>query len=405
MRKNEYENLDRIYSIAIMSPFIILTIQYFLLANLMKIGIDIGSTIQLFSKVLVGLVLFHSIIVLIIKNKITFIITYLLITSIFLVQYTFIIENRPYMQELIFPLFFMCLPLFTISLEIKNFNVFKNIMFKSSIIIYLFGVLLAIQDFTGIVDIGVYSGPLSNYLLIPTIVFIDKFFDKMKFTYLLFSIVSGFFILVLGSRGALLCILFYLVVKFMLFDTGKWALNYLIKLTMPIFFIIIVSSYKLILVNLQSILLSYRIESRSIELFLNDNLYLSGRDYIYSQLTDYIIANPIIGFGIGGDRRILDGIAVYAHNIGLEVLGDFGILFGSVIIIIFTFSIIHILLKKKNIKRKIIIVWLSIGFIHLFISSSYLIEMKFWILLGLMINILFINKSSKQEIENYDGVS
>ena len=33
----------------------------------------------------------------------------------------------------------------------------------------------------------------------------------------------------------------------------------------------------------------------------------------------------------------------------------------------------------------IVIFWLSVGFIHLFVSSSYLTDIKFWVMLGIIV--------------------
>jgi hypothetical protein len=32
------------------------------------------------------------------------------------------------------------------------------------------------------------------------------------------------------------------------------------------------------------------------------------------------------------------------------------------------------------------IIWISLGFVHLMVSSSYIVDMKFWIMVGLLAN-------------------
>ncbi|PNZ81209.1 hypothetical protein, partial [Staphylococcus hominis] len=92
---------DKNYSIAIMTPFVILTIQYFLLANISTLGIDIEAIIQLLSKVIVGIILSYTIIKLMKTNKILIILVYLFALTLFLIQYIIFIENRLYVKELI----------------------------------------------------------------------------------------------------------------------------------------------------------------------------------------------------------------------------------------------------------------------------------------------------------------
>ncbi|MGJ5715825.1 O-antigen ligase family protein [Staphylococcus equorum] len=405
MVEKSYMNLEKILSIAIMSPFVILTVQYFALANSIRLGIDVSFIIQLFSKILVGLILFYALYLLIKHEKLTFILVYLISSAIFLSHYAIFLENRVYIQNLIFPFFFMCLPLFLISLKIRDFETFKNIMFKASAIIYIFGITLSIEDILGIVDIGTYSGPLSNYLLIPTIVFIEKFIDKGHIKCLILSIVSIFFILVLGSRGAILCILFFIAIKFIFLNSKNKAHNIIIKTLVGLFISFILLNYRSMLNMIYIMLSDFGIKSRTIQLFLKEDIYLSGRENLYSKLIDYILNNPILGFGIAGDRKILSGEAVYAHNIFIEVIGNFGLFLGLLMVIVFITLVLYSLFNIKGEKKKILIIWLSIGFIHLFISSSYLIEMKFWILFGFMINILFIKQCKSYEIEESNGVS
>ncbi|MBK1407228.1 O-antigen ligase family protein [Staphylococcus hominis] len=391
---------DKNYSIAIMTPFVILTIQYFLLANISTLGIDIEAIIQLLSKVIVGIILSYTIIKLMKTNKILIILVYLFALTLFLIQYIIFIENRLYVKELIFPIFFMCLPLFVISLNIKNINTLMSVMKKSSFIIYFFSIVLSIEDLIGIVNIGDYSGPLSNYLLIPTLVFLNKSIEKLSIKYLFLSIVSIFFILILGSRGAILCITVFIILKIMFLNGKNKFYNLLIKVVVIVFVSLFIFNYKAILYELYLFLVNNNIESRTIQLFLSDELYLSGRDSIYIVLIKYIIEHPIMGFGIGGDRRILSGEAVYAHNILIEVIGNFGLLIGLFVLFVLFTIILYALFNFKGKNKTMIIIWLSIGFVHLFISSSYLIEMKFWIFIGLLINIMFIKTKITLEREN-----
>lgn len=58
MVKNKSD--DQKISIAIMASFIVLTIQYFLLIYFNLIGTGIGSGIQLFSKVMVGVLFLYA---------------------------------------------------------------------------------------------------------------------------------------------------------------------------------------------------------------------------------------------------------------------------------------------------------------------------------------------------------
>lgn len=137
-----------------------------------------------------------------------------------------------------------------------------------------------------------------------------------------------------------------------------------------------------ILEYLYNLLLNFGIRSRSIQLFLRDDIYLSGREKIYDDVINGILDKPIQGIGLAGDRQIIGG--GYAHNIFIEILANFGVILGSFIILILICLIISSLFTKENKRYNMIIIWISVGFVHLFVSGSYLIEFKFWILLGLV---------------------
>nr|WP_142380780.1 O-antigen ligase family protein [Staphylococcus hominis] len=206
--------------------------------------------------------------------------------------------------------------------------------------------------------------------------------------------------MILGSRGAILCITVFIILKIMFLNGKNKFYNLLIKVVVIVFVSLFIFNYKAILYELYLFLVNNNIESRTIQLFLSDELYLSGRDSIYIVLIKYIIEHPIMGFGIGGDRRILSGEAVYAHNILIEVIGNFGLLIGLFVLFVLFTIILYALFNFKGKNKTMIIIWLSIGFVHLFISSSYLIEMKFWIFIGLLINIMFIKTKITLEREN-----
>jgi len=53
------------------------------------------------------------------------------------------------------------------------------------------------------------------------------------------------------------------------------------------------------------------------------------------------------------------------------------------------------LLTKDKEKYNMIIIWISFGFVSFMVSSSYSIDLKFWILIGLIVNNFQIDKDKK----------
>lgn len=376
---------DKKISIALMASFVILTIQYLILIYFDLLGTSGATRVQLISKILVGILFLYALPAVLRRSKLKFIGTYFIAIFIFIINYLIFPENQVYLGEIIFPFFFMCLPAFVYSMSINDWNVLKQIMKKASFIVFVFGTILGILIFSGTASAGTYSMSLSYYMLLPVIIYLNELLDKFSLRALLFVFISLMVILALGSRGAILCILVFVFLK-LLRPSNK--LNY-----KKVFLYIVSSgSALLIFLNLKNIfeylynfLFNFGIESRSIRLFLREDVHLSGRDRLYDDVNHETISNPFIGIGIGGDRRVIGG---YVHNLFLEILANFGIILGTFLIITLILLIFKSLLVKDREKYNMIIIWLSLGFVHLMVSGSYITDIKFWILMGLITNSL-----------------
>jgi len=108
--KTPFNQDDKKISIALMSSFVVLTIQYLILIYYNLIETNTGSYIQLLSKGLVGLTFIYALPAVLRRSKIKFLIVYFVSIFIFLLQYVIFPENRYYVVDLLFPFYFMSLP-------------------------------------------------------------------------------------------------------------------------------------------------------------------------------------------------------------------------------------------------------------------------------------------------------
>ena len=74
-------------------------------------------------------------------------------------------------------------------------------------------------------------------------------------------------------------------------------------------------------------------------------------------------------------------------------------LVGTVILIL----IIRALFIKDQEKQNMMIIWTSLGFVHLMVSSSYLTDMKFAIFMGLITKGVAKKVGSKYKINYYNN--
>ena len=384
---------DKKISIALMSSFVVLTIQYLILIYFNLIETNTGSYIQLLSKGLVGLTFIYALPAVLRRSKIKYIGVYFVAMFIFLMHYAIFPENRDYVVDLLFPFYFMSLPAFIYALSIRNFSIFNEVMRRAGYIVFAVGLIIGVITFMKKASIGSYSMSLSYYMLLPTLVFFNEIMKKFSIKNFVFFILSILIILSLGSRGAVLCILTFIFLKFFSPHSKKSFRKIIISFCILGIGIVTLIFLNRIIEFLYNQLLSYGINSRTLKLFLREGVYLSGRDRIYSSVIVEILQRPLLGIGIAGDRRIIGGS--YAHNIFIEILGNFGIVIGIIINITMVFLIIRSLLTKDKEKYDLIIMWLSLGYVHLMISGSYLTDIKFWIFLGLIMNFMKNRKHYK----------
>lgn len=384
--KTPFNQDDKKISIALMSSFVVLTIQYLILIYFNLIETNTGSYIQLLSKSLVGLTFIYALPAVLRRSKIKFLIVYFVSIFIFLLQYVIFPENRYYVVDLLFPFYFMSLPAFIYTLSIRNFSIFKEVIRRASYIVFAVGFIIGMLTFMKKISIGSYSMSLSYYMLLPTLVFCNEIIEKFSIKSFSLLILSLLIILSLGSRGAILCILIFVFLKFFSPHSKKTFTKIIIDFSILGIVILALIFLDEIIDLLYNLLLSYGINSRTLRLFLREGVHLSGRDKIYESVIAEILQRPLLGIGIAGDRRIIGGS--YAHNFFIEILGNFGILIGFIINITMVFLIIRSLLTKDKEKYDFIIMWLSLGFVHLLVSSSYLTDIKFWIFLGVMMKFM-----------------
>ena len=394
-----YNSDDKKISFALMSSFIILTIQYFILINFNLLNTTGASVIQLISKILVGASFAYAFPSMWKRSKIKFLLIYFVAIFIFLINYKIHPDNHEYLNALIIPFFFMCLPAYIYSMSIKNWQIFKSIMHKASFIVFIFGAILGILILSGKAFLGSYSMALSYYMLLPAIIFLNKLLERFSLKLLIFFLISIVIILSLGSRGAILCLGLFIVLKLLrniilaTSYTGFFQTLVIIGLIIIIFLQI-----DKIIVFLNTTMLYFGIESRTLRLLLSDEISLSGRENIYSSVINALVENPLLGIGLGADRKFTT--TGYVHNFYLEVLANFGVVVGSLFLILLTFLIIKSLFIKNKDLYSLVIMWISLGFIHLMVSSSYLIDIKFWIFMGLITNLLIVKRSHVDE-ENF----
>lgn len=249
----------------------------------------------------------------------------------------------------------------------------------------VFMLFVVINDFItiSILDVKNDDDMMYSYgVVLLTCTLIHNFSKRKNILDILLALVGVFSVFLSGTRGPLVCIAVCLCLSYISRITNKVS---------KILFIILLGLFVLMggLTNIMSAMSFFfrKLGFNDIRLvqYHQDNMLMdsSGRDLIASKVWNAIVENGIIGGGIGYDRVILD---TYAHNILLECYCNFGLLLGSVLIILIIVACYKFINSKEKDIASLGIILISTILIKLLFSSSYLITFEFFLMLGLYFN-------------------
>ena len=195
---------------------------------------------------------------------------------------------------------------------------------------------------------------------------------------ILMSVILLVMILFAGSRGPLVAIGAFYIVHFFFLPTRQK-----IWLTIFLTLLVIVSVIYLIeYVDLSA--------SRTIMTFMSgDASEHSTRDGLYLGASKLIAERPFFGWGIGADRNLL---GAYCHSIFYEITLHYGLLFSMCFFLLFVIICIRNLFLKRlenNGGAEFYLMMIIYGFVPMIVSSSYLLDFKFAILIGYLSRFLF----------------
>lgn len=306
----------------------------------------------------------------------------------YVISYLYFPENSMYMRfnhlyyvgNPIYALFIFSLPAYAFVRQLTDYTYFKKYM---TVFSYLVVILSVITFFFA------RETSAAGYMTLSYNMLFQLFFlivTKSNHKVLRFIVVSlGVFVLMFGgSRGAAISLLIGVFIHVLFNKTNsKRKIISLIYIAFLIFFFLFFAKEIMALI---SILLKFlNIESRTFDMIVSLEFFNeSGRDVIREKIFSNI---SLFGEGLYADRAILGG--GYSHNIVLEIILQFGIIVGPILIALICFAIFKGLRRKNSPEWSIIIASLPSGLISLMFSGSYLyIAPCFYMLLGLCTNSL-----------------
>lgn len=228
--------------------------------------------------------------------------------------------------------------------------------------------------------------------------------DKKK-RYLAVAMMIMVLLLLLGSRGALIIMIIFTAVA-MFLSARKNSSRFAVFALVSFLFAALVL---LFLEPILSFLVRIFPDSRVINLLISGNIFKgSGR----SELTEYCIKvisqAPLKIRGLFADRSVLinyfggtslmgfwiepdAGSALYAHNIFLELIMQFGIILGGglcVYILLQNAKVLRLSIGTDCIYTSLLSLFIFCrGMLQLLVSSSYVLNSWFWLFIGFALSL------------------
>lgn len=288
------------------------------------------KTVSLFCWLTMALLFFYNALLVIKKTSPGLILVFFLIGLFFIINYLMFGYSDGFKYSVERFMFYV-LPGCLFFCSIKRFDILFNDLYFFSKLIVPLSLLVTIMNRNNM-SLRVYSMAFAYSLLFPIIILIYEYYINKKCSSLAFVLMGILSILLAGSRGPLLGIAFFcmsILVKRFLVEKNvlKALLLFLVSLVLLI-------AHEFILNILLELVGYFGWYSRTLSLFTNDFYHDSGRLGMYKIILDEIESNPFILHGIAGEYKL---IGVYVHNIFLELLYTFGVLFGGIIILYITY--------------------------------------------------------------------
>lgn len=221
-----------------------------------------------------------------------------------------------------------------------------------------------------------YSMGLGFALLYPTLFHIKECGRNRK--YIIISLLDVSILTLYGSRSQLLCVAIFVFLLYYFRNSILTQKGFSFTFLCAFFAIIFIVLYKDILQALISFLDTIGVHSRSLSYFLERTTY-TGRELVWVGAIKLIKLKCITGWGIGLNTTEVKGSL--PHNIVLELLLHYGIIFGLILVIGMLLLIYKGVFSKNGKRSEASLILFVTGFIPLLLSSSYLIWPQFWILI------------------------
>ena len=240
------------------------------------------------------------------------------------------------------------------------------------------------------------------YNVLPSVVFLIYFaFQNKNVRNWLFVAIGCILVFLFGTRGPIIIIILYgaieVFINYIWMQSRRKKASYSMLLIVGLAVLLCTDIILEAAIWLAAKFEEIGFSTRIFDFFIEGDFTKSvGRNTIYSRIADAIADKYVFGYGIMGDRIVLQGTQqLYAHNFFTEIWCEFGVFFGSFLIMWVAYLILKALLKPSKNRMFILMITIMV-MTKLMLSGSYLVEPYFYLLLGACVGAVRFNQKDKR---------
>jgi len=291
------------------------------------------------------------------------------------------------------------LPMGLFVYSIRDKNILYKVLLKGS---YILSLILFLSLIPVVLKSSIfayekdYNMFFSYMLVFPLLLHLNEYIRGKNKIILIFCIIELFAIVLYGSRGALLCVFSFSMLKIF-----YGQINYFQKVLIPSVLFTIIILFTASADYFVKVLSEYNLSSRTLEKLAAHDMQ-GGRDYIWEAGIQLIQERPILGYGLGGEfyqmtyqasevlgrgRVVSEVEDLTPHNGFLQLMLNFGVFVGLSIGLYILFSILKLKTKDNSHIKDLLIITFSVFIIPaMTVSDGIFIKPGIAIFLYLMIN-------------------
>jgi len=310
---------------------------------------------------------------------------YFIFLAVYFLSFVLHPENEEYLSTLQTVLPFSMLPLYFLGVSSDLQSIKRALYYLSVASIlaqFVFFWFVSVSMMTDFHNQDHYMN--LAYLTIPYVLYVLwHTFEDPKYYNIVYSIIGVLLIISFGTRGPFLALVFFVSCYFLFFKMREKTLVYKILLLAGG-----VALY-LAFVKFMPALFGYLGDTGGSTRIIG---WIMGTDIgaeassdmridIFSLAWSSLKNNHYMGLGFAGDRLFMDGF--FVHNIFLELLVSYGLVVGAILcIVLMTRMYKSVYLNNNNDRGVFALLFVSIGFLPLLVSGSYVDDSWFYLMMG-----------------------